>query len=97
MKVWLRWLLSKLGLADYFVPAFRFQCDCGNSIAAPVPPEGTTIRLNCSCGVRHALHWTGKCWKHNLPDLNYEYQPAPTLGEEATTAFARYAQDKKAR
>jgi hypothetical protein len=63
MKVWLRWLLSKLGLADYFIPAFRFQCECGRSVAMPVPKDGTTIRINCACGTRNEMMWTGAVWK----------------------------------
>lgn len=43
--------------------AFRFQCDCGVNITAPVPEANTDIFLKCvECKASYKLHWSGTCW-----------------------------------
>jgi hypothetical protein len=43
--------------------AFRYQCDCGHEVVAPVPEVGTMLKLTCaSCGEQKLMLWTGKGW-----------------------------------
>jgi hypothetical protein len=80
MKVWLRKLMAEVGLAEYLVPAFKFQCDaCGAAIIAPVPEEGTQINLRCQCGYEHKMFWTGEFWRYQKITVGepYEFRPVP--------------------
>lgn len=81
MKIWLRKLVAEVGLAEYLVPAFKFQCDfCGANICAPVPEPGTWIDLPCgSCKEKHHLYWTGEFWK---------YESSKPAGEFVSPSFA---------
>jgi len=46
------------------IQAFRFQCDCGENITAPVPSEAGPINVKCDdCKKEWRLNWTGKFWK----------------------------------
>ncbi len=80
MKKYLRWILSKLGLTDYFISAFRFQCDCGREICGPVPKDGTTIRLHCKCGIGHEMMWTGRVWQYKNLSEDHLDIPSPIQG-----------------
>jgi hypothetical protein len=80
MKEGRRGFLKKLGLAaaaplaaipavaapvsTETIQAFRFQCDCGENITAPVPKEEGPIEVKCDgCKKDWRLNWTGKFWK----------------------------------
>lgn len=88
MKPWLRDLFGKVGLAEYLVPAFKFQCDlCGETIAAPVPEPGTLLNIKCRCGSEHKMVWTGEFWKYQNLAMEKEYVPPPfASGEERDIA-----------
>ena len=46
--------------------AFRFMCDCGDSVIAPVPEKpGTDVVAACQkkgCGRKYNLTWNGDCF-----------------------------------
>jgi len=72
-------LVAGVGLAEYLVPAFKFQCDaCGANICAPVPKPGTWIALPCgSCEEKHHLYWTGEFWKYESSKPAGEFVSLP--------------------
>jgi hypothetical protein len=89
MKAWLRSLVGKVGLAEYLVPAFKFQCDmCGETIAAPVPKPMTWLNIRCKCGHEHKMVWTGEFWKYQNPAIEKEYVPPP-FGSETDQELAK--------
>lgn len=43
--------------------AFRFQCDCGGVVLAPMPSEPGLVRMECpQCHAVQAMRWKGDHW-----------------------------------
>jgi hypothetical protein len=82
-------MFGKVGLAEYLVPAFKFQCDmCMETIAAPVPEPGTLLNIKCRCGNEHKMVWTGEFWKYQNSATEKGYVPPP-FGSEADGTIAK--------
>lgn len=89
MKPWLREVFGKVGLAEYLVPAFKFQCDmCGMTIAAPVPEPETLLSIKCHCGHEHRMFWTGEFWKYQNLATEKEYVP-PSFGSDTDESLTK--------
>jgi hypothetical protein len=77
--------------------AFNFTCACGNGLCAEVPKEvGEKLSLDCECGLKWDLEWTGENFKTRMHNPDRENEAVPSINVQTPEALADFIAKRNA-